>query len=118
MYWADGKNWASHRVAAEDYYGAIPAGAHTLHHCDNPPCVNAKHLYFGTDQDNVNDKVRRGRETRGESINTAKLTGKDVREIRRELPFTTERALGKVYGVTGSTIHKVKSRDSWKHITD
>ncbi|NVD45550.1 HNH endonuclease [Qipengyuania atrilutea] len=36
-------------------------GLHVLHHCDNPKCCNPHHLYFGTVQDNVNDKVERGR---------------------------------------------------------
>lgn len=29
------------------------------HHCDNPPCVNPNHLYIGTQQDNVDDRMER-----------------------------------------------------------
>jgi hypothetical protein len=32
-----------------------------LHHCDNPPCVNPRHLYVGSQSENVQDAVRRGR---------------------------------------------------------
>jgi hypothetical protein len=31
------------------------------HSCDNPACVNINHLYKGTAQTNMDDKVRRGR---------------------------------------------------------
>lgn len=29
------------------------------HHCDNPPCVNPNHLYWGTVQDNTRDRDER-----------------------------------------------------------
>lgn len=51
----------AHRVAFARANGFIPEGASVLHRCDNPPCVNPKHLYAGTASDNMNDALARGR---------------------------------------------------------
>lgn len=40
-------------------------GFQVLHRCDTPGCVNPDHLFLGTNQDNVNDKVRKGRQRVG-----------------------------------------------------
>ena len=35
------------------------------HHCDNPKCINPKHLFKGTHSDNVADKVSKNRQATG-----------------------------------------------------
>src|SRR5262245_27287402 len=70
------------RVAREIYrmhFGEIPAGMFVCHRCDNPSCCNPTHLFLGTNQDNVTDMVRKGRNDRGASRYNAKLTDNDVR---------------------------------------
>lgn len=37
------------------------------HHCDNPKCINPKHLFKGTNKDNSDDKCRKGRQAKGAS---------------------------------------------------
>ena len=39
----------------------FPRGLMACHTCDNPPCVNPKHLYAGTSVDNAGDITVRGR---------------------------------------------------------
>ena len=55
------KHQLVHRFAYETYLGPIPDGVLVCHHCDNPPCINPDHLVLGSHQDNVNDKIRKGR---------------------------------------------------------
>jgi hypothetical protein len=51
----------AHRISYRLFKGAIPRGKYVLHNCDNGHCVNPDHLYLGTPQQNMDDKVKRGR---------------------------------------------------------
>ena len=63
-----GRQRLAHRVAWSMAHGPVPPGICVLHHCDNPPCVEAGpgHLFPGTQADNIADKMRKGRQTRGD----------------------------------------------------
>lgn len=50
----------SHRVSYEITNGPILEGLLILHKCDHKGCCNPKHLYAGTNGDNVCDAVQRG----------------------------------------------------------
>lgn len=60
----DGKVLRAHRVAYEMFNGPLGDEDHVLHSCDNPLCVNPAHIRAGTHQDNMTDKMLRGRTTR------------------------------------------------------
>ncbi len=89
----------------------IPPKKMICHHCDNPSCVNPRHLYIGTGFDNNTDTVKRGRAKRkvGEDCSWAKLTKQDILTIRE----STERqyVLAARYGVSQPHISRIKSMD-------
>ena len=57
-----GATLRAHRVIWELTYGPVPPGLFVIHSCDTPSCVNPDHLRCGTSFDNMQDKVRRGRD--------------------------------------------------------
>jgi hypothetical protein len=104
----------SHRVSWILTNGEIPDSLCVLHKCDNPSCVNPKHLFLGTIKDNVQDMIKKGRNflRTGIRIRRAKLKEHEVIEIiNSKKPGSF---LSKLYGVSNSTIYLIKGRGSWK----
>lgn len=57
----DSKRKRATHVAWSLYRGEIPQGMWLLHRCDCPSCVNPNHLFIGNNDDNVRDRVAKGR---------------------------------------------------------
>lgn len=57
----DHKLHIAHRFIFSMLVEQIKEGNHILHRCDNPSCVNPEHLWQGTNQDNVDDKMQKRR---------------------------------------------------------
>lgn len=109
------------RVAWELTHGPIIDGLFVCHDCpdgDNPLCVNPAHLFLGTQQDNMDDKVKKGRQRKGEGVPSSKLKESDVIRIKdiHRAGETSVRKLAETYGVTTSTIRSIMSGRLWKHI--
>lgn len=104
-----------HRVAWFIANGEIPANMHVLHSCDNPSCCNPKHLFLGTQLDNMQDKVAKNRQAKGEKNGRAKLTAEQVKEIRSTV-FTKHRgivAISREYGVSRRMIRYILDGVNW-----
>jgi len=117
----------AHRLSWRAHNGDIPAGLHILHKCDVPSCVNPQHLYPGTDRDNHNDKVARGRacwqtgnmpRPFGEGHHKAKLTADQVREIRRrwDAGEDTQCGMAREFGVYQNAIREIVMRNVWRSV--
>ena len=120
-FWDGDKLVKAHRVAWEFWRGEIPEGVSVLHCCDNPPCCNPRHLWLGTQADNVADRDAKGRRIalRGEESGASKLTAEQVLEIyaRYAGGGVYQRELGAEYGVDQTTISYIVRGEKWRHIT-
>lgn len=117
----------AHRLSYEFFHGPIPPMMHVCHRCDNPPCVNPKHLFIGTNADNQRDKNQKGRgykggariAAHGEAHYAAKLTPDKVREIRRRLiAGESQRIIAADFGVKQVCVSQIHLRRTWKSVTD
>lgn len=114
-----GRPRLAHRVSFA-IHKQDPKGWLVLHSCDNPACVNPNHLRLGTDKDNSDDKISRGRDRHalGKENGRAKLTAEAVREIRALYATGnhTHRELAKQWGVSHSTIGGAVKGTWWSHV--
>jgi hypothetical protein len=108
----------AHRYAYELVHGPIPDGLSCLHKCDVRTCVNERHLFVGSQADNMADMAAKGRSNQGERAHFAKLTEEQVRDIRqRYVPHVvTQYALAAEYGVQQTLISQIVQGKIWKHL--
>ena len=78
------KSFRAHRVSWQIHFGPIPEGMLVCHKCDNRECCNPKHLFLGTNKDNMQDCKTKGRfsSRKGENNYAAKLTNAQVDALK------------------------------------
>lgn len=79
----------AHRLSWTIHRGPIPDGLQVLHRCDNPCCVRPDHLFLGTNQDNIDDRVAKGRPGsqawKGKPSPNRKLSDAEFERIRQRI---------------------------------
>ena len=95
------------------------------HTCDNPSCVNPKHLFVGTIQDNVKDRQSKNRQARnkGKDNGRTKLTRDQAQYILDNAQIGTKKnklsniqSLADEFNVTTECIRAVQKRKTWKYL--
>lgn len=112
-----GKMKMLHRISYMVFNGKLSSDIVVRHSCDNPKCVNPKHLIAGTNYDNVQDRVKRKRSAYGSSIHTSTLTKTQVRDIFLNRTLSNKEMALK-HGVYASNVSRIRSGKQWKIYTD
>lgn len=111
-----GRQTSVSRIVCERVHGP-PASPdlEACHSCHNPPCINPRHLRWGTGAENQADRVQDGTHGRGDRNPIAKLSAEQVRFIRAN-PDAPVKELATLCNVKPTTIYSVRSGKSWAHV--
>lgn len=88
----------------------LTSDIHVLHKCDNPLCINIDHLFTGSNNDNVQDKVNKNRQVKHSMMSDA-----DVEYIKRNYE-STSKELSKIFTVSDTTIRNIWNEKTHKYI--
>lgn len=117
--WVKPKTIKAHRLIFNLIRGPIPSGMLVCHKCDNPGCVNPEHLFLGSNSENIQDSISKGRWACGESKCGSKLTDGDVKEIRRLYDSgaqTPKQIAAQFQNVSYRLVWLVCRRKAWRHV--
>ena len=114
-----GRSMSAHRAVLILKTGVIQSlgmeASHNPNLCNNKLCVNPAHLRWASHAENISDKKIAGTELTGELNPQSKLTEHQVRQILKDT--RTDRDAAKDYGVSPSTIGRVRRRECWAHVS-
>lgn len=112
----------AHREAWRLTHGEIPKGMCVCHKCDVTTCCNPRHLFIGTQLENIADRQKKGRckskGPDGQKNGMAKLRDDQANEILRllETKAVKSKEIAKRFGVSESLISRMKHGKAWVHL--
>lgn len=115
----DGQTFFVHRLILLTFVGPLPPGKVSRHLDSNSLNDKRLNLTYGTQAQNMQDKIKNGTWQGGENHNLCKLTNKQVFQIRRmaaKPKHKSQRAIAKDFGVHQATIWKIIHGKAWCHI--
>lgn len=97
-----GKLEKAHRLSWLLHYGLLPDNLLVCHHCDNPPCVRPEHLFLGTNSDNQQDAIRKGRKymPQGEECSWTRVPEEDIEAVFRLVGTLSQRLIAQRLGLS------------------
>jgi len=103
-----------HRAVLTAFVGECPSGMETCHNDGNPGNNRPSNLRWDTCRNNALDKKKHGNQPAGENHGNAKLSLKEVGEIRVILRTGRRQAeIAKIFGVKKSAISKIATGRTW-----
>lgn len=105
-----------HALVMEAFHGARPAGTLVRHLDGNRGNNDITNLRYGTPQENSDDMREHGTVLRGSTHGRAKLSERDVTQIRTLSPQRTQASLAAQFGVSKQQISNVVCGHQWKHV--
>jgi hypothetical protein len=116
LFWGYKKQTRAHRISWLLTNGD-PGKFWVLHHCDNPSCVNPSHLFLGTHDDNMQDRNKKERQTKGEKNGRSKIDEQKVLDIRKRYSNgERQNSIAMDYSISQNQISDIVNRKRWKHI--
>lgn len=105
----------AHRVSWMVHRGEIPKDMKVCHSCDVTSCVNPEHLFIGTQKNNVEDAISKGKfEKRNMGKRRNKLVYEQVLEIKKlSSEGISRKDIEKKFGVGQTCIAKILQGVSW-----
>lgn len=112
------KGYTATRVGYFLEYGIDPGELKVCHSCDNTSCCNPKHYFLGTNKENTQDMLKKGRHivSIGVERPEAKFTEYQVREIRSLYPAMMQKDIATKFGVVKSTICEIISGKRYRNV--
>lgn len=116
------KTVTTHRHLYKMVVENIPKGKFCLHTCDNRRCVNPAHLFAGTQNDNMQDMIAKGRAKHdvtpfGSKHKMSKLNEEQVLRIKHLLSEGKSYVeIAKEFNVWPNTIGGIARGKFWKHV--
>lgn len=119
-FWVNDKSIPAHRYSYKLEFGEFSDDLFVLHKCDNRICVRPTHLFLGTHQDNMDDKISKGRDAnqKGESNPRSIFSDTDIIKIR-QLHSTgkyKQKDIATIFNRPLSTINQIITGKRWKHL--
>jgi len=108
------KQFFVHDLVLLAFVGVKPVGQCCRHLNDVKTDNRLENLAYGTHYENEKDKDRNGRRPIGDRHGCAKLSTKQVKEIRRSVAGPLE--LARQFGVSKSHVCRIRRGQIWRHL--